>query len=113
MKGTALSTQPPKPKTRTFPQHPPTDTPDTGKWTTQSSARLYGVQRWGLGYFDVGEDGFVSVTAPTESGPQTVSMKQIVDGLADRDLSMPVMLRIENATVSATTPTPAFAPVQA
>ena len=65
-------------------------------WTAEDSARLYGIERWGMQYFGIGEDGFVSVTAPTSSGKQTVSMKQIISGLADRELSMPVMLRIEN-----------------
>ena len=98
MKGTTLSTQPPKPETRNFPRRPSSvcDTPHVGKWTTQDSSRLYGVPQWGMGYFGIGEDGYVSVTAPTEAGRKTVSMKQIVAGLSDRNLSMPVMLRIEN-----------------
>jgi arginine decarboxylase len=65
-------------------------------WTIESSKQLYGVNRWGLDYFGIGADGFVSVTAPTENGHQTVSMKQVIAGLAERELSMPVMLRIEN-----------------
>ena len=65
-------------------------------WSTEASSQLYGVDRWGMGYFGVGEDGYVSITAETSAGPQTVSMKQVIDGLADRNLSMPVMLRVEN-----------------
>lgn len=67
-----------------------------GNWTLEHSKQLYGIDRWGLNYFGIGDDGFVSVTVPTPDGQQTVSMKQIISGLADRDLSMPVMLRIEN-----------------
>ncbi len=65
-------------------------------WTIENSKQLYGLNRWGLDYFGIGADGFVSVTAPTANGQQTVSMKQVIAGLADHDLSMPVMLRIEN-----------------
>lgn len=65
-------------------------------WTIEHSRQLYGVDRWGLDYFGIGDDGFLSVTVPTPNGKQTVSMQQIVAGLADRELSMPVMLRIEN-----------------
>jgi arginine decarboxylase len=49
-----------------------------------------------VNYFGVGDDGYVSVTVPGPTGPQTVSMKEVISGLADRELSMPVMLRIEN-----------------
>ena len=49
-----------------------------------------------MGYFGVGDDGYVSITADTTSGPRTVSMKKIIAGLTKRDLSMPVMLRVEN-----------------
>ncbi|QEG20880.1 biosynthetic arginine decarboxylase [Mariniblastus fucicola] len=65
-------------------------------WTLERSRQLYGVKRWGLDYFGVGADGFVSVTVPTSSGQKTVSMQDVIAGLADRELSMPVMLRIEN-----------------
>ncbi len=65
-------------------------------WTIENSKQLYGVDRWGLDYFGIGADGFVSVTVPTSAGQQTVSMRQIIAGLEDRELSMPVMLRIEN-----------------
>ena len=67
-----------------------------GDWTVEHAKQLYGVERWGLDYFDIGSDGFVSVTVPTPNGLQRVSMQEIIAGLADRKLSMPVMLRIEN-----------------
>lgn len=67
-----------------------------GDWTAEDSANLFGVHRWGMGYFGIGDDGFVSVTAPPPNGKRSVSMKDIIAGLEERGLSMPVMLRIEN-----------------
>jgi len=75
---------------RVHPAH--TDVP----WTIDDARRVYGTDRWSKGFFGIGDDGFVSVDAPTSSGTVTISMQQIIEGLQDRELSMPVMLRIEN-----------------
>ena len=65
-------------------------------WTVEQSRELYGVRRWGMGYFDIDPGGDLSVTAPTPAGKRSVPMSAVIDGLHQRDLSMPVMLRIEN-----------------
>ena len=98
-----MATQPtkPKPKKLSLSQRSRPVSEGSGNesgrhWAREDSAQLYGIDRWGMNYFGIGEDGFVSVTVPVSGGQQTVSMKQIIAGLADRELSMPVMLRIEN-----------------
>ncbi|WP_087506402.1 biosynthetic arginine decarboxylase [Neiella marina] len=64
----------------------------SGQWTTAQSAELYSVERWGNDYFGYNQDGFVTAkTLNTE-----VPLMDIVQGIAERDLSMPVLLRIEN-----------------
>ena len=68
----------------------------TPQWSLEHARKMYGLDDWGKGFFGIGDDGYVSVKAPTSTGRQTISMKQIIDGLRDRELSMPVMLRIEN-----------------
>jgi len=65
-------------------------------WSIDQARELYGVRGWGEKYFDINNDGNVAFTAPTESGLRTVSMMDVIDGLHQRDLRMPVMLRIEN-----------------
>jgi len=65
-------------------------------WTADQSLELYGVKRWGLDYFDINPSGDLVLTAPTPAGQHSVSMPSIIDGLHQRDLKMPVMLRIEN-----------------
>ena len=67
-----------------------------GDWTIEQSRELYGVQRWGMKYFDIDSSGDLSITAPTPTGRRSVPMSAVIDGLHQRDLSMPVMLRIEN-----------------
>lgn len=61
-------------------------------WQLQHSADLYGIERWGNDYFGLNADG--QVTAKTLS--TSVPIMDIVEGMAERDLQMPVLLRIEN-----------------
>ena len=72
------------------------DGADEQGWTLDDARRTYGIGSWGKGFFGIGDDGFVTVDAPTSAGTVTISMQQIIEGLQDRELSMPVMLRIEN-----------------
>jgi arginine decarboxylase len=67
-----------------------------GSWSHRDSADLYGVDEWSNGYFGVAEDGNLVVNAPTENGQVSVSLMQIVEGLQQRGLQMPVLLRLEN-----------------
>jgi arginine decarboxylase len=63
-----------------------------GEWTAKNSLDLYGFERWGNDYFSVSEDG--NVTARTLNA--SVQLIDIVNGMLERDLQMPVLLRIEN-----------------
>lgn len=65
---------------------------NTTLWTAQQSAHLYGVERWANDYFGVSECG--NVTAKTLNA--AVPLMDVVQGMIERDLQMPVLLRIEN-----------------
>ena len=66
--------------------------PTDPNWGTKQSAELYGINRWGNDYFGLNSDGLVTAkTLHTE-----VPLMDIIDGMAERDLQMPVLLRIEN-----------------
>ncbi len=69
-----------------------TYTKDKAAWSTEDSAQLYGVERWSNDYFGLSDDG--KVTAKTLN--TQVPIMDIVDGMIERDLQMPVLLRIEN-----------------
>lgn len=62
------------------------------EWTTEDSNQLYGVDRWSNDYFGLDDKG--QVTARTLNAE--VALMDIVNGMAERDLQMPVVLRIEN-----------------
>jgi arginine decarboxylase len=61
-------------------------------WDTDKSAELYGIHRWANDYFGLSEDGNVTVKTLNAAVP----LLDIVEGMVERDLQMPVLLRIEN-----------------
>ena len=61
-------------------------------WQAADSTELYGIERWGNDYFGLSAEGNVTVkTLNTE-----VALLDIIKGMVDRDLQMPVLLRVEN-----------------
>ena len=65
-------------------------------WSYRASADLYGIDEWSNGYFSVAPNGNLMVNAPTAKGDVGVPLIDIVDGLQQRGLQMPVLLRMEN-----------------
>jgi len=69
---------------------------DQGDWSAASSAELYGVRNWGAGYFDINDAGEVTVSVPADGQVVTVSLMEIIAGMQQRGLQMPVLLRLDN-----------------
>ncbi len=61
-------------------------------WEYKQSAKLYGIEGWSNDYFGLSPDGLVTAKTLTTSVP----LMDIVNGMEERDLQMPVLLRIEN-----------------
>ena len=66
------------------------------RWTIEKAKDLYGIQNWGAGYFDVSESGEVVATPLGPSGEARINLMQVVRGVKDRGLGMPVLLRLGN-----------------
>lgn len=69
---------------------------EAASWGIRESAERYGINEWGAGYFSIGDDGHVVVTNPENPNGPRVSLHTIMEGLRDRGLEPPVLLRIEN-----------------
>ena len=61
------------------------------KWRIEDSEDLYNVKGWGGNYFSINEKGHMTVT-PKE-GCASVDLPELVDELALRDVSAPMLLR--------------------
>lgn len=61
-------------------------------WTVEQAEDIYGIERWGNDYFRINENGDVAARTLNAEVP----LLDIVNGISDRGLDMPVLLRIEN-----------------
>lgn len=69
---------------------------DVGEpWTAADAAELYEVARWGKGYFSIGENGQVKVH-PTKNTSRSIDLKQLVDDLQRRGISLPTLIRFRD-----------------
>jgi arginine decarboxylase len=64
--------------------------PETQRFT--EAASLYGIPHWGKGFFHVSENGDL-VVRPTREPSRGVALKQIVDEVALRGISTPMVIR--------------------
>src|SRR5262245_54822444 len=64
-------------------------------WTTVDAAELYEIDRWGQGYFSIGENGQVQVH-PTKEPGRSIDLKQLVDHLQLRGIHLPTLLRFSD-----------------
>jgi len=65
-------------------------------WTPAKAADLYRIRDWGAGHFGMSDDGKVTVSVDFPTGRVTVPVLEMVAGMSERGLQMPVVLRVEN-----------------
>ena len=58
----------------------------------EQTLETYGIENWGAGYFDVNRKGHL-IVHPAESDPRAADLKEIIDDLARRGVTAPVLLR--------------------
>lgn len=61
------------------------------KWRIEDSEELYNIKGWGAPYFSINEKGHAEVTA--RQGSAGVDLKELVDELALRDVTAPMLIR--------------------
>lgn len=70
--------------------------PHDSSWSTGQSLELYGVRDWGEGYFDISSAGELVAQLPFGAETGQVALLDIIQGMKDRGIEMPSILRIEN-----------------
>jgi arginine decarboxylase len=71
-----------------------TTSPAPAAWTPADSARLYGLEEWGGGYFGVSAEGTV-LAFPDQDRERGIDLLQLMEGLEARDLQPPVVVRFD------------------
>ncbi|MBV6434651.1 MAG: Biosynthetic arginine decarboxylase [Bryobacteraceae bacterium] len=64
----------------------------TGRWTIHDAADLFDVDRWGKGYFSVGENGHLWVH-PAKDPNRKADLRELVHQLTLRGISPPILIR--------------------
>ena len=74
--------------------------PSLERWTIENAVDLYGIRNWGGGYFDISDKGEVIIRprgSDTKSDAKNaISMMDIISGIKERGLGMPILLRLGN-----------------
>jgi len=63
-------------------------------WSTEDTSELYDVPRWGKDYFSVDTTGDLLVH-PDPSQDRSINLKELVDGLRQRGVELPALLRFD------------------
>jgi arginine decarboxylase len=58
----------------------------------EQTVETYGIENWGAGYFDVNRKGNL-IVRPGEGDPRAADVREIIDDLARRGVTAPVLLR--------------------
>ncbi|MEW6219694.1 MAG: biosynthetic arginine decarboxylase [Thermodesulfobacteriota bacterium] len=64
-------------------------------WTIDDSRELYGIERWGLRYFDIDAQGRV-VVRPLKEGGGTIPLLDVIDEALERGLHFPMLIRFQD-----------------
>jgi len=69
------------------------DSPE--EWKIEDAVRLYGIHRWGGGYFGVNPDGHVTVHPEGEAGP-SIDLIKVAARARERGLHYPLLIRFHD-----------------
>jgi arginine decarboxylase len=64
-------------------------------WTIDDAIETYNIDRWGLGYFSINENGNVTVAPMREAGA-TIDIMQVIEESKEWDLRFPLVLRFQD-----------------
>ncbi len=65
-------------------------------WTVEQAKTLYNIEGWGLGFFDVNEEGHVIVRPDPEHPELTVDLLDLAVDLEEQGIALPVLLRFSD-----------------
>ncbi len=65
-------------------------------WTIADAERVYGVSRWGGGYFEIGENGNIHVNPEPRLNSVRIDMKAVIDEIREENIQFPVVVRFHD-----------------
>ena len=68
---------------------------NTTGWNIEKARELYGISRWGLRYFDINEQGQVTVSPLKEEG-STIAIMDVIKEAVSQKLHFPLLIRFQD-----------------
>lgn len=65
-------------------------------WTIEDAERLYGVKRWGGGYFEIGANGNLNVMPDPNNTNVRIDFKSVIDEIKQEGIQFPVVIRFHD-----------------
>ena len=65
------------------------------EWSIEDAKELYGIERWGLRYFDISSKGDVMV-APLKEKGASIKILDVVDEALEQGLHFPMLIRFQD-----------------
>jgi arginine decarboxylase len=66
------------------------------KWTIEDAERVYGVKRWGAGYFEIGANGNLTITPDLAKKDMRIDFQAVIDEIKDEGIQFPVVIRFHD-----------------
>ena len=64
-------------------------------WTIDKARELYGISRWGVGYFDINQHGLVTVSPLKDAGP-AIAIVDVMREAIGQGLHFPMLIRFQD-----------------
>src|SRR6266699_6962658 len=75
---------------------PPAPSPNGEPWTIASARSLYNVEGWGIGFFDINEEGHVVVRPDRERTERELDLFELANDLEEQGVGLPLLLRFSD-----------------
>lgn len=66
------------------------------KWTIEDSENLYRVNRWGAGYFEIGQNGNLNITPDPNNKDIRIDFKTVLEEIKEEGIQFPVVVRFHD-----------------
>lgn len=66
------------------------------EWSVEQAEELYGVNRWSAGYFSIGENGNIHVSANHRQPDVKIDLKEVVDEMIAEGIQFPAVIRFHD-----------------
>ncbi|HUQ98185.1 MAG TPA: biosynthetic arginine decarboxylase, partial [Gemmatimonadaceae bacterium] len=79
---------------------PPVEAAADDTWTIESARTLYNIEGWGIGYFDINEQGHVVVRPDADNPARELDLFELANDLEAQGVGLPLLLRFSDILCS-------------